>query len=239
MNNGLILDKANKFFKVSHEKIHALNNVNLSIEKGKLYAIMGHSGAGKSTLIQILGLLDSLSSGDLYVNGRNIKNLSDDEKANVRMQEIGFIFQSFYLNPKLKAIENVMLPMYINPKIKKEDRIIRAKQLLKKFGLNNRIDHYPKELSGGEQQRVAIARALANNPNFILADEPTGNLDIDNEKIVFEMLKCLSREDKAVLVVTHNELITKYVDKILYMNNGTIREDLWRFQITFLFLLII
>lgn len=187
---------------------------------------MGHSGSGKSTLIQILGLLDNLSSGELYINGKNTNKLTETEKAKIRMKEIGFVFQSFYLNPKLKAIENIMLPMYINEEISREDRKSRAKELMKSFGLSNRINHFPRELSGGEQQRVAIARALANNPNYILADEPTGNLDVKNEEIVYKMLKDLSNNGKAVLVVSHSEIIKKYADKVLYMTDGILKEDL-------------
>lgn len=225
MSKELILSKGKKVFKIGNEKIYALNNVSITIRNKMFYAIMGHSGAGKSTLIQILGLLDSLSEGELYLNGEKIQDLSENEKARIRMEQVGFVFQSFYLNPKLKAIENVMLPMYINPKIKKSERNSRALELLKKFGLEERSNHYPKELSGGEQQRVAIARALANNPNFILADEPTGNLDEENEQIVFSELKNLTKEGKAVVVVTHNDIVKKYADKILYMDNGIVEED--------------
>lgn len=225
MSNELILSKGKKVFKIGNEKIYALNNVSITIRNKTFYAIMGHSGAGKSTLIQILGLLDSLSEGELYLNGEKIQDLSENEKARIRMEQVGFVFQSFHLNPKLKAIENVMLPMYINPKIKKSERNSRALELLKKFGLEERSNHYPKELSGGEQQRVAIARALANNPNFILADEPTGNLDEENEQIVFSELKNLTKEGKAVVVVTHNDIVKKYADKILYMDNGIVEED--------------
>lgn len=226
MKNMIVLNNGNKIFNIGEKKIKALSNINISIERGNLYAIMGHSGSGKSTLIQILGLLDNLSSGELYINGKNTNKLTETEKAKIRMKEIGFVFQSFYLNPKLKAIENIMLPMYINEEISREDRKLRAKELMKSFGLSNRINHFPRELSGGEQQRVAIARALANNPNYILADEPTGNLDVKNEEIVYKMLKDLSNNGKAVLVVSHSEIIKKYADKVLYMTDGILKEDL-------------
>ena len=226
MKNMIVLNNGNKIFNIGEKKIKALSNINISIERGYLYAIMGHSGSGKSTLIQILGLLDNLSSGELYINGKNTNKLTETEKAKIRMKEIGFVFQSFYLNPKLKAIENIMLPMYINEEISREDRKLRAKELMKSFGLSNRINHFPRELSGGEQQRVAIARALANNPNYILADEPTGNLDVKNEEIVYKMLKDLSNNGKAVLVVSHSEIIKKYADKVLYMTDGILKEDL-------------
>ena len=201
-----------------------MDNVELEIVPGKMYVVMGHSGSGKSTLIQILGLLDTLTEGKLYINGEETSNLTEDEKAEIRMKEIGFVFQSFYLNPKLTALENVILPMYINNEIPSQKRKERAIQLLKSFGLESRMNHYPKELSGGEQQRIAISRALVNNPTFILADEPTGNLDAKNEKIVYEYLKKLSQEGKAIVVVSHNENIKEYADKIYYMEDGKLRE---------------
>ena len=188
MEKNIILKNGLKEFNLKDEKIIAIDNVNLKIETGKMYVIMGHSWSGKSTLIQILGLLDNLSDGELYINGQEVSNYSENEKAELRMKEIGFVFQSFYLNPKLTAIENVMLPMYINKDILSKDRRKNALKLLTKFGLEKRVNHYPKELSGGEQQRIAIARALANNPSFILADEPTGNLDVKNEEIVYNTL---------------------------------------------------
>lgn len=224
MEKSIILKNGVKEFSLKDEKIIALNDVSVEFKTGKLYVIMGHSGSGKSTLIQILGLLDDLSSGNLYFNGQDVSNISEDEKADIRKKEIGFVFQSFYLNPKLTAIENVMLPMYINKKIERNNRRRRALKLLTNFGLENRVNHYPKELSGGEQQRIAIARALANDPSFILADEPTGNLDVENEKIVYETLRNLADSGKSVIVVSHNENIKDYADKILYMNLGKLSE---------------
>ena len=224
MEKSIVLKNGIKEFSLKNEKIIAMDNVNLEIDTGKLYVIMGHSGSGKSTLIQILGLLDNLTHGQLYINGQDLSNISEDEKADIRQKEIGFVFQSFYLNPKLTAIENVMLPMYINKDIESSNRRRKALKLLTNFGLENRINHYPKELSGGEQQRVAIARALANDPSFILADEPTGNLDVNNEEIVYNTLRELANSGKAVLVVSHNESIKKYADKVLYMNLGKLSE---------------
>ena len=226
MEKKLVLTNGTKKYKLKNETITAMDNVNLEIDMGKLYVIMGHSGSGKSTLIQMLGLLDSLTSGKLYINGDEISNISEDKKAELRKKEIGFVFQSFYLNPKLTALENVMLPMYINEKIKSSDRSEIAEKLLEKLGLENRNTHYPKELSGGEQQRIAIARALANNPNYILADEPTGNLDSENEKNVYRILKELTKEGKAVVIVSHNENIKQYADEIFYMEAGKLRKGL-------------
>lgn len=226
MEKSIILKNGLKEFSLKDEKITALDNVDLEIKTGKLYVIMGHSGSGKSTLIQILGLLDNLTDGLLYINGQEVSDYSENDKADIRKNEIGFVFQSFYLNPKLTAIENVMLPMYINNSIDSKDRRKNALKLLAKFGLENRINHYPKELSGGEQQRIAIARALANNPNFILADEPTGNLDVKNEEIVYNTLRDLADSGKAVVVVSHNENIKKYADEVLIMEYGKLRKEI-------------
>ncbi len=224
MEKSITLKNGIKEFSLKDEKITAMDNVNLKIDIGRLYVIMGHSGSGKSTLIQILGLLDNLTSGELYIDGQDVSNISEDEKADIRQKKIGFVFQSFYLNPKLTAIENVMLPMYINKDIESSNRRRKALKLLTNFGLENRINHYPKELSGGEQQRIAIARALANDPDFILADEPTGNLDVKNEEIVYNTLRDLANNGKAVVVVSHNENIKKYADKVFYMNSGKLSE---------------
>lgn len=209
-----------KRYKIKNNEIIAIDNATFSFEKGKFYAIMGHSGSGKSTLIHCLGLLDNIDSGTISINQKNVSKITDKEKEKIRSKTIGFVFQSFYLSPKLKAYENVMLPMYINPDIIPKKRKIRAIQLLEKFGLKDRIDHFPQELSGGEQQRVAIARALANNPDVILADEPTGNLDVENEVYVMETLKSLSEQNKCVIVVSHNDIVKKYADYILYMDKG-------------------
>ena len=176
-NKYLKLENICKVYNSKTEKVIALNQINYQFEVGKFYAIMGHSGSGKSTLISILGLIDRPSSGKYYLNGEDVFKLDDYKLSKLRNKEIGFIFQNFYLDEHLKAYENVMIPMVINENIPKDERKNRAITLLKKLNLEKRINHFPKEMSGGEQQRVAIARALANEPNIILADEPTGNLD--------------------------------------------------------------
>lgn len=209
-----------KVYKTKNDEVKALDNVSYEFKPGKLYAIMGHSGSGKSTLISILGLIETLTSGRITINNKDISKLKDDELANLRMKYIGFVFQDFYLDEHLKAYENVLLPMLINKEIKKADRKEKALKLLTDLGLNERINHYPKELSGGECQRVAIARSLANDPEIILADEPTGNLDEENEKLVFETLKSLAKKGKCVIVVTHSEEIKKYADEILKITKG-------------------
>ena len=209
-----------KVYKTKNDEVKALDNVSYEFKPGKLYAIMGHSGSGKSTLISILGLIETLTSGRITINNKDISKLKDDELANLRMKYIGFVFQDFYLDEHLKAYENVLLPMLINKEIKKANRKEKALKLLTDLGLNERINHYPKELSGGECQRVAIARSLANDPEIILADETMGNLDEENEKLVFETLNDLAKKGKCVIVVTHSEEIKKYADEILKITKG-------------------
>lgn len=214
----------NKTYRKKEETIPALKNINLSIEQGNFYAIMGHSGSGKSTLIRILGLIDNFDSGEYILNSTNTKKLTDLEAAKIRMKEIGFVFQDFYLDEYMTAKDNIILPMLINKSIKKEDRAQLAEQLLKKVNLTDRANHLPKELSGGEQQRVCIARALANNPSIILADEPTGNLDEENERIIFEYLQRLTKEGKCVVVVSHSNEVKNYADKVITIKNGELVE---------------
>lgn len=223
MSNMII--RTSNLTKKYNNKFEAVKNVTLELEKGKFYAVMGHSGSGKTTLLQLLGLLDKGTSGELYIDGENVNNLNENQKSKLRMKKIGFVFQSFYLNPKLKAYENVMLPMYINDKYRNTDLKSKSMELLDQLNMCDRANHYPKELSGGEQQRVAIARALANDPDCIFADEPTGNLDIENETIVFDNLKKLSKDDKCVFVVSHNEIVKNYGDKLFYMEKGILLEE--------------
>ena len=210
----------NKTYKKKDETIEALNNINLSFEKGKFYAIMGHSGSGKSTLIRILGLIDEFDSGEYLLNNNSVKKLNNLESSEIRMKEIGFVFQDFYLDEYMTAKENIILPMLINKGIEKQNREKIAERLLEKMGLLDRKNHLPKELSGGEKQRVCIARALANNPSIILADEPTGDLDEKNESIIFEYLKELSKEGKCVIVVSHSNEVKKYADEVIDLKEG-------------------
>ena len=205
------------------EKIVVLNNINVKFEKGKTYAIMGNSGSGKTTLLKILGTLDILTSGKLLIENNDILKLEDNEKATIRMKKIGFIFQEFYLNEYMNVQENIMQPMYINKEYNKVTRRQRVNELIKIMGLNQRTKHYPKELSGGEQQRVAIARALANKPDIILADEPTGNLDKKNEETIFEILSHLSKEGKCVIIVSHSNVVKKYADVVLNLEEGKLK----------------
>ncbi len=211
------LEHVSKNFK----KLCAVNDVSAELFAGKMYAIMGPSGAGKSTLLNLMGTLDVPSSGTIWISGQDVVRLSEPQRAALRSQYLGFVFQAFLLNPKMKAYENVMLPMYLE-KCSKSEMKKRAYSLLDELGLRERANHFPKELSGGEQQRVALARALANDPACILADEPTGNLDPDNEQAVFEYLKRLSEQGKCVVVVSHNARIREYADEVLQMNRGSV-----------------
>lgn len=218
----LIIHNMEKIYKLSkNNEIVALNNISITFEKKKFYGIIGHSGSGKSTLIQIIGLLDSYNSGNYIIDDVDVCNLSEDEKAKLRMKKFGFVFQSFYLNEKLTALENVIVPTLINKNIKPDFRKKLARELLTKVGLGDRLNHRPSQLSGGEQQRVAIARALVNNPEVIIADEPTGNLDKKNEKMIFDLLKKLVEEEgKTIILVSHNEIIKNYADVIYSLDDG-------------------
>lgn len=218
------LKNCTKTYIKNNKKIMVINKVNYVFSSGKFYVIMGNSGAGKSTIINILAGLIKVDSGEVIYNGTIRK--SNSQLAKLRNSNIGLVYQSYLLNDNMTALENVILPHLLNKNANINTSTSRAKEMLDKFGLENRYSHYPKELSGGEQQRVAIARALINNPDIILADEPTGNLDKDNEKYVFSLLKKLSKaENKCVIVVSHNERIKKYADKILTLKDGNLNEE--------------
>lgn len=219
------LENIYKIYQAKNKSVEALKNINLEFEFGKMYAIMGRSGSGKTTLINILGLLDNPTSGIYYINQKDALLLTEKEKADIRNKEIGFVFQSYYLENNLTALENVLLPSLKDNSTTDEDKIKRAKMLLDKFDLLDRYNHKPKELSGGEQQRVAIARSLMNNPKYIIADEPTGNLDEENEKIIFSYLKDISKQGKCVIVVSHEEEIKEYCDELYYLKNGELNES--------------
>ena len=220
--NALELKEISKIY---NNSVVAVDNVSLTVNQGEFLAIMGQSGSGKSTLLQIAGLLDTCTSGQVIINGNDVSTIDKNAIADVRMENLGFVFQAFHLNAHLKLYENVMVPMLINDKFTSmNDMKEQAMQLIDSVGLTNRKEHYPFELSGGEQQRVAIARALANDPDFILADEPTGNLDSKNELMVFEELKKLCYLGKGVLVVSHNDAVIDFADKIYTMKDGVLGE---------------
>ena len=219
------LINVNKSYNTSYGKLQILKNISVSFEKGKFYAIMGRSGSGKSTLVNILGLLDNFDDGDYYLNNTNVKQLNDKTKSRIRGLNIGFVFQSFYLNKNLTAYENIILPTYINDKMDDTKRKNRALNIMKKLEIIDRREHKPSSLSGGEQQRVAIVRALINNPDIIIADEPTGNLDSSNELEVLKILKEISKQGKIVIVVSHNPIIKNYADILYKINDGKISEE--------------
>lgn len=215
----------NKTYKTRTREVSALRDVSVDFESGKFYAIMGHSGSGKSTLISIIGLLESFESGEYKINGKDVSGLKSKEEAELRRDSIGFIFQEFFLDEHLKAYENVIMPMLINDKISKDERKKKALDLLELVDLSERAEHFPKEMSGGEKQRVAIARALANNPSVILADEPTGDLDEENEEKIFKILKNLTKEEKCVIVVSHSNEVKKYADELLTIEKGKLSKE--------------
>lgn len=222
MDYIITIKDVTKTYKTKKRDVEVLKNIDLTFSLGKFYAIMGPSGSGKSTLFNILGLVDTPSSGTYKINGIDTTKLTDKSSSIIRMNNIGFVFQDFNLDPYLNALENVMMPLYLNKKIKKEDREKISKDILTKLNLENRLEHFPNELSGGEAQRVAIARALVNNPNIILADEPTGNLDEELETEIFKILKSLTKENKCVIVVSHSSKIKEYADVVYTLKDGKI-----------------
>ncbi len=202
-------------------RVEALRGVDLSVEEGEFIAIMGPSGSGKSTLLHIMGLLDTPTRGRVFVLGREASRLSDDERALLRRESIGFVFQQYNLSPSLTALENVELPMLFAG-VPPEKRRKRAVELLEAVGLGDRLHHYPNQLSGGQQQRVAIARALANNPHIILADEPTGNLDTKTGRRILEVFRELNERGKTVVIVTHDPEVAEAAEKIVKIRDGKI-----------------
>ncbi|EAH6725758.1 ABC transporter ATP-binding protein [Campylobacter coli] len=200
-------------------KVKALDNINLNIYKGEWLAIMGPSGSGKSTLLNILSLMDDPSSGKYILDNEDLEQINKEQKITLRREKIGLIFQQFHLIPYLSALENVMLSQYYHSSVDEED----AKAVLEKVGLSHRLSHLPSQLSGGEQQRVCIARALINNPEILLADEPTGNLDEANEKIVLETLQKLKNEGKTIVLITHNPELAKFADRTLILQHGILK----------------
>ncbi len=220
--NVIVLKNVWKTYRMGKVKVHALRNINLKIKKGEFIAIVGASGSGKSTLMNQIGCLDTPTKGEVFLKDININRVGDNRKAELRGKYIGFVFQKYNLIPTLTAQENVELPM-IFQKVPKKERYKRAKELLEMMGLEKRRHHKPTELSGGQQQRVSIARALANNPELILADEPTGNLDSVSGKKVIDLLKKLNKENKKTIVlVTHDNRLAKIANRIIKLKDGEI-----------------
>ncbi len=210
-------------FKSGDSVIKVLNDVNFSMEAGESIALVGPSGSGKSTLLQIAALLERPTSGSVIINGVNTKNLSDDEKTKLRRENLGFVYQFHNLLPEFSALENVMIPQLLR-KVPKKQAERKALDLLDQVELHHRIYQLPKKLSGGEQQRVAIARALANEPDIIIADEPTGNLDPQNSEIVFNLFLSLIKKNRmSVFMATHNMELASKLDKIVFLENGKLK----------------
>ena len=222
MTKVIHLEDVWKTYSMGEVKVHALRAVSLDIRQGEFVAIMGPSGSGKSTMVNMVGCLDIPTKGKIYLDGKDISSLSESDLAMVRGKKIGFIFQQFNLIPTLSAIENVALPMIFQA-VPRETRLSRAKELLTLVDLGDRMNHKPAELSGGQQQRVAIARSLANDPDVILADEPTGNLDTKTGDTVIEFLKQLNKkEKKTVVMVTHDPHLAKIAQRIILIKDGQI-----------------
>lgn len=211
-------------FNLGDETINALQEINLDIYKNEYVALMGPSGSGKSTLMNILGCLDTPTSGQYFLDGKDVSQSSDNELAEVRNKQIGFIFQTFNLIPRLTTIENVALPLIYAGWDKKE-RDDRAIEVLKQVGLGDRMKHKPNELSGGQRQRVAVARALVNNPSLILADEPTGNLDSKTSYEIMKLFDEIHKNGNTIIVVTHEEDIARYAHRIVRMRDGYVESD--------------
>lgn len=209
---------------IGAETIHALKSVTLEINKGEFVALMGPSGSGKSTLMNILGCLDTPTRGAYILNGINVSDMSDDQLAEVRNKEIGFVFQTFNLLPRSTSLDNVALPL-IYAGLSKKKREEKARAALESVGLGNRVDHKPNELSGGQRQRVAVARALINDPSIILADEPTGNLDTKTSIEIMGLLEEIHSKGNTIILVTHEEDIAQHAHRIVRMRDGLIEDD--------------
>lgn len=211
-------------YHVGTETVRALRGINLTIRKNEFVALMGPSGSGKSTLMNILGCLDTPTSGQYFLNGKDVSKLDDNHLAEIRNKEIGFVFQTFNLLPRSTALENVILPQ-IYAGIGKAQRIERATLVMNSVGLGDRTHHRPNELSGGQRQRVAIARALVNNPSIILADEPTGNLDSKTTIEIMNLIRDIHRAGNTIIVVTHEEDIARHAHRIIRLFDGEIASD--------------
>ena len=213
-----------KSYTVGTQEVNALRGINLSVEKGEFISIMGPSGSGKTTLMNIIGCLDTPSSGEYELNGSLVSKLEDDELARIRNKEIGFVFQSFNLLAKNSVLENVMLPLKYAG-FEKSEAVKKSNEVIDKVGLSDRLAHTPAELSGGQQQRVAIARALVNKPSIIFADEPTGNLDSKTGKEVMTIFKELNASGQTIILITHEESIANQSNRIITIKDGLIKSD--------------
>jgi putative ABC transport system ATP-binding protein len=224
--SGPLIDIKNitRDFQLGNETVYVLKGISLEIKKGEYVALMGPSGSGKSTLMNLLGCLDTPTAGDYILNGKRVSQMHDDELAEIRNKEIGFVFQTFNLLPRTTALDNVALPM-IYAGYSKSERHARAKEVLQQVNLADRMDHQPNQLSGGQRQRVAIARALVNKPSIILADEPTGNLDSKTSVEIMKLFGEIHKNGNTVILVTHEEDIAAYAHRVIRLRDGVVESD--------------
>lgn len=218
------IEHLNKTYQMGAEKVEALKDVSINIEKNEYVALMGPSGSGKSTLMNLLGCLDSPTRGQYWLNGKEVSTMEDSELADVRNRDIGFVFQTFNLLPRLSSLENVALPL-VYAGYSKEDRLAKARKTLEAVGLGDRVNHKPNELSGGQRQRVAIARALVNDPAIILADEPTGNLDTKTSYEIMALFEEIHKAGNTVILVTHEQDIALHAHRIVRLRDGLVESD--------------
>jgi putative ABC transport system ATP-binding protein len=224
MGNIIKIRNIIRDFQLGQETVHVLKSIDLDIDKGEYVAIMGPSGSGKSTLMNLIGCLDTPTSGTYILNGKDVSQMSDDELAEIRNKEIGFVFQTFNLLPRTTALDNVALPM-VYAGASKKDRTERAVKVLADVGLSDRMDHRPNQLSGGQRQRVAVGRALVNKPSIILADEPTGNLDSKTGVEIMNLFEDIHKAGNTIIVVTHEEEIASHAQRVIRLRDGMIESD--------------
>ncbi|WP_435138019.1 ABC transporter ATP-binding protein [Formosa sp. A9] len=224
MSNVIEISNIIRDFKLGQETVHVLKGIDLTIKRGDYIAIMGPSGSGKSTLMNLLGCLDTPTAGTYILNGKDVSKMTDDELADIRNTEIGFVFQTFNLLPRTTALDNVALPM-VYAGLSKSERHKRAEEVLTEVGLADRMDHKPNQLSGGQRQRVAVGRALVNKPSIILADEPTGNLDSKTSVEIMALFDTIHSQGNTVILVTHEEDIAEHAHRIIRLRDGLIESD--------------
>ena len=224
MNNMIIkLEDVDKFYMETGNKLHILKKLNLEVKRGEFVSILGKSGSGKSTLLNIMGLLDKIDGGKIWIDDKEVSSLNEAERNNIKNHFLGFVFQFHYLMSEFTALENVMIPALLNNFKNKAEIEKEAKELLEIVGLAERMKHKPNQLSGGEKQRVAIARAMINNPKLILADEPTGNLDEDTGEMIFSLFRKINKErNQSIVVVTHARDLSQVTDRQIYLKRGVL-----------------